>query len=136
MLGVFEKTASLDLMQVIKKELKLVGSWTCSFSFPQAIDLVADRKVDLHSLITHRYALKDGARNAFDYGLMETARAEGSDARHYTAVGIPAVLYGAGPRTAAEANIGGADERLVLDDLRRATETVACALAGFLRVSG
>lgn len=78
-------------------------------------------------------ALREGARNAFDFSIRETARAEVSDARHYAAVGIPAVLYGAGPRNAAEANIGSADENLVLDDLRRATETVACALAIFLQ---
>ncbi len=79
-------------------------------------------------------ALTEGARNAFDYVIREAARAESSDARHYARVGIPAVLYGAGPRTPAEANVGGPDERLALDDLRRATETVACALAVFLRV--
>ena len=77
-------------------------------------------------------ALKEGARNAFDYVLTEAARAEASDARHYAKVGIPTVLYGAGPRAPAEANIGGADENLALDDLRRATETIACALAVFL----
>lgn len=78
-------------------------------------------------------ALREGARNAFDFSIRETARAEVSDARHYAAVGIPAVLYGAGPRNAAEANIGGADENIALDDLRRATEAVACALAIFLQ---
>ena len=79
-------------------------------------------------------ALKEGARDAFDFVIREAARAEASDARHYAKVGIPAVLYGAGPRAAAEANVGGPDEKLVLDDLRRATETIACALAQFLRV--
>lgn len=53
LLGVFEKPATLDLMRIIKKELHLHGSWTCSFSFPAAIDLVAKRKIDLKSLITH-----------------------------------------------------------------------------------
>jgi acetylornithine deacetylase/succinyl-diaminopimelate desuccinylase-like protein len=55
-----------------------------------------------------------------------------TDARHYTAAGIPTVLYGAGPRTLKEANGHGADECLRLDDLRRATATVACALASLL----
>jgi len=55
-----------------------------------------------------------------------------TDARHYTAAGIPTVLYGAGPRTLAEANGHGADEKLRLEDLRRATKTVAAALAELL----
>jgi len=52
--------------------------------------------------------------------------------RHYAAFGIPTVLYGAGPGTPEEGRIGAADERLVLDDLRKATEVVALALAEFM----
>ena len=55
-----------------------------------------------------------------------------TDARHYTAAGIPTVLYGAGPRTLAEANGHAADENLRLEDLRRATKTVASTLAELL----
>ena len=55
-----------------------------------------------------------------------------TDARHYTAAGVPTVLYGAGPRTLAEANGHRADERLRLDDLARATDVVALALAELL----
>ena len=51
-----------------------------------------------------------------------------TDARHYSAAGIPTVLYGAGPRTLEEANGHRADENLVLDDLHRATEVVALSL--------
>jgi len=59
-----------------------------------------------------------------------------TDARHYTAARIPTVLYGAGPRTLAEANGHGADEKLRLADLRRATKTVASALAELLGQAG
>jgi acetylornithine deacetylase/succinyl-diaminopimelate desuccinylase-like protein len=55
-----------------------------------------------------------------------------TDARHYANAGIPTVLYGAGPRTLAEANGHAADECLRLNDLRLATSTVACALAEIL----
>jgi acetylornithine deacetylase/succinyl-diaminopimelate desuccinylase family protein len=55
-----------------------------------------------------------------------------TDARHYGAAGIPTVLYGAGPRTPLEANAHRADERLPLDDLRKATEIVALAVADLL----
>jgi len=55
-----------------------------------------------------------------------------TDARHYSAAGIPTVLYGAGPRTLLEANAHRADERLKLDDLAKATKVVALALAELL----
>jgi len=51
-----------------------------------------------------------------------------TDARHYGEAGVPTVLYGAGPRTLDEANGHRADERLVLEDLYRATEVVALSL--------
>lgn len=55
-----------------------------------------------------------------------------TDVRLYTAHGIPAAIYGAGPRTVLESNAKRADEHLVLDDLRRATQVVARALAELL----
>ncbi len=57
-----------------------------------------------------------------------------TDARHYTAHGVPIVLYGAGPRTIEEANAHRADERLPLSDLYKATEVVALTLADLLAV--
>jgi succinyl-diaminopimelate desuccinylase len=56
-----------------------------------------------------------------------------TDARHYVAHGVPIVLYGAGPRTIEEANAHRADERVVLDDLHKASEVVALALLDLLR---
>jgi acetylornithine deacetylase/succinyl-diaminopimelate desuccinylase-like protein len=55
-----------------------------------------------------------------------------TDARHYSAAGVPTALYGAGPRTLAEANGHRADENLQLDDLYAATEVVALTLCDFL----
>ncbi len=55
-----------------------------------------------------------------------------TDVRLYCAQGIPAVIYGAGPRTVRESNAKRADEHLVLDDLRRATQVVARTLADLL----
>jgi len=55
-----------------------------------------------------------------------------TDARHYAEAGVPVVLYGAGPRTIAEANGHRADERLPLDALRKATEVVALTLLDML----
>ena len=55
-----------------------------------------------------------------------------TDARHYAAAGVPAVLYGTGPRTIEESNAKRADENVSLEDLRRATRVVACAVADLL----
>jgi len=55
-----------------------------------------------------------------------------TDVRLYCAQGIPAVIYGAGPRTVLESNAKRADEHIVLEDLRRATKVVARALFDLL----
>jgi acetylornithine deacetylase/succinyl-diaminopimelate desuccinylase-like protein len=56
-----------------------------------------------------------------------------TDVRLYCAQGVPAVIYGAGPRTVRESNAKRADEHLVLDDLRRATKVVARTLLDLLQ---
>ncbi|NNE83969.1 MAG: M20/M25/M40 family metallo-hydrolase [Alphaproteobacteria bacterium] len=55
-----------------------------------------------------------------------------TDARLYSEAGIPTAMYGAGPRSVLEANGHRADERLELDDLRKATKVVALAVAELL----
>ncbi|MBN8507352.1 MAG: ArgE/DapE family deacylase [Burkholderiales bacterium] len=55
-----------------------------------------------------------------------------TDARLFSERGIPAVIYGAGPRTVLESNAKRADEHIVLEDLRRATKVVARSLADLL----
>ena len=55
-----------------------------------------------------------------------------ADARLYGEHGIPAVLYGAGPRTVPESNAKKGDEKLALEDLRKATKVVALTLFDFL----
>jgi acetylornithine deacetylase/succinyl-diaminopimelate desuccinylase family protein len=55
-----------------------------------------------------------------------------TDVRLYCAEGIPAVIYGAGPRTVFESNAKRADEHVVLDDLKRATKVVARSLYDLL----
>ena len=55
-----------------------------------------------------------------------------TDVRLYTAHGIPAAIYGAGPRTVLESNAKRADEHLNLADLQGATQVVAHALAELL----
>ena len=55
-----------------------------------------------------------------------------TDVRLYVERGIPAVIYGAGPRTVLESNAKRADEHLVLEDLRKATKVVARTLFDLL----
>ncbi len=55
-----------------------------------------------------------------------------TDVRLYVERGIPGVIYGAGPRTVLESHAKRADERIVLEDLRRATKVVARTLHDLL----
>jgi succinyl-diaminopimelate desuccinylase len=55
-----------------------------------------------------------------------------TDVRLYGEAGVPAAIYGAGPRTVLESNAKRADEFIVLDDLRRATQVVARTLLDLL----
>ena len=55
-----------------------------------------------------------------------------TDVRLFCEAGIPGVIYGAGPRTVLESNAKRADERLQLEDLRRATKVMARCLHDLL----
>ena len=55
-----------------------------------------------------------------------------TDVRLYAERGIPGVIYGAGPRTVLESHAKRNDERVDLQDLRRATQVIARALADLL----
>jgi succinyl-diaminopimelate desuccinylase len=55
-----------------------------------------------------------------------------TDVRLYAEAGIPGVIYGAGPRTVLESHAKRADERLELEDLRRATKVIARTLRDLL----
>ena len=55
-----------------------------------------------------------------------------TDVRLYGEAGVPAAIYGAGPRTVFESNAKRADEHLLLEDLRRATKVVARTLLDLL----
>ena len=68
--------------------------------------------------------LKGSRREKLGKGGARKARAAGH---------IPAVIYGAGPRTVLESNAKRADEHIVLEDLRRATKVVARTLLDLLK---
>ena len=56
-----------------------------------------------------------------------------TDVRLYGEAGIPGVIYGAGPRTVLESHAKRNDERVVLEDLRRATKVIARTLSDLLQ---
>ncbi|MGS1106135.1 M20 family metallopeptidase [Achromobacter anxifer] len=58
-----------------------------------------------------------------------------TDVRLYAEAGIPGVIYGAGPRTVLESHAKRNDERVVLEDLRRATKVIARTLADLLEAA-
>ena len=55
-----------------------------------------------------------------------------TDVRLFCEAGIPGVIYGAGPRTVLESHAKRADERLELEDLRKATKVIARSLSDLL----
>ncbi|RZL38210.1 MAG: M20/M25/M40 family metallo-hydrolase [Rubrivivax sp.] len=77
-------------------------------------------------------ALQKHAQAVFGEDIPTSGTPLYTDVRLYTAHGIPAAIYGAGPRTVLESNAKRADEHLVLGDLKRATQVVARTLADLL----
>ena len=55
-----------------------------------------------------------------------------TDVRLYAEAGIPGVIYGAGPRTVLESHAKRNDERVLLEDLRRATQVIARSLSDLM----
>jgi acetylornithine deacetylase/succinyl-diaminopimelate desuccinylase-like protein len=56
-----------------------------------------------------------------------------TDVRLYVEKGIPGVIYGAGPRTVLESHAKRADERLNLEDLRKATKVISRTILDLLK---
>ena len=77
-------------------------------------------------------AIQKHGRLVFGEEIPATGTPLYTDARLYAEAGIPGVIYGAGPRTVLESHAKCADERLELEDLRRATKVVARTLRELL----
>jgi succinyl-diaminopimelate desuccinylase len=77
-------------------------------------------------------ALRTHASTVFGEPIEASGTPLYTDARLFSERGIPAVLYGCGPRTVLESNAKRADEHIELEDLRRATKVMARALADLL----
>jgi acetylornithine deacetylase/succinyl-diaminopimelate desuccinylase-like protein len=77
-------------------------------------------------------ALSRHATAVFDEEIGAAGTPLYTDARLFGEAGVPAVLYGAGPRTVSESNAKRGDEHISLEDLRRATKVVARSLFDLL----
>ena len=67
--GVHKKAVSLDLVNLLFRELKIIGSMAYPTEFPEVITMLASGKVDISALITHRFPLSkfdDALKNARD----------------------------------------------------------------------
>ena len=82
-----------------------------------------------HALVA---ALQRHALTVFGEAIEVSGTPLYTDVRLYGALGIPCVIFGAGPRTVLESNAKRADEHLVLEVLRRATKVVARTLHDLL----
>lgn len=67
-LGVFEHDVMINMMDVVKKELQVFGSWTCIFSFEETMSLMKNQRIAADKIITHRYKFSD-AIQAFEDSL-------------------------------------------------------------------
>ena len=77
-------------------------------------------------------ALQNHAQAVFGVSVPAMGTPLYTDVRLFSEAGIPGVIYGAGPRTVLESNAKRADEHIVLEDLRRATQVMARTLADLL----
>ena len=77
-------------------------------------------------------SLQRHGEEVFGQSIEESGTPLYTDVRLYAARGVPAAIYGAGPRTVRESNAKRADEHLMLDDLRGATKVVARTLLELL----
>ncbi len=78
-------------------------------------------------------AIQRHAQTVFGEPIEESGTPLYTDVRLYGAHGVPAVIYGAGPRTVLESNAKRADEHLDLTDLKGATRVVARTLLDLLK---
>jgi acetylornithine deacetylase/succinyl-diaminopimelate desuccinylase family protein len=78
-------------------------------------------------------AIQRHAKRELKVAIKETGVPLYTDARHYSAAGIPTVLYGAGPRSILEANAHSANEHIKLSDLKAATKIVEATLRDLLK---
>lgn len=61
-LGVFEHDVMINMMNIVRKELNVYGSWTCIFAFEETMQLLKSQKLDTNQIITNRYSFQDAIK--------------------------------------------------------------------------
>ncbi len=72
-LGVFEHNVMVNMMDIVRKELEVYGSWTSVFSLDQTLQLLQSQDLDTTSFITHRYSFADSP-SAFSEALRDKGK--------------------------------------------------------------
>lgn len=67
-LGIFKKNPAINMMDLVKREIHLIGSYTSVNIFAKTINLLSKGKIDTAGFITHRYPI-DEVKKAFDENL-------------------------------------------------------------------
>jgi len=68
--GIYSENASLDMQDMHRRELTIYGSSGCPWTMPTAINLIADHKIEVKPMITHRVNLEE-LENLFNDGVIE-----------------------------------------------------------------
>jgi 2-desacetyl-2-hydroxyethyl bacteriochlorophyllide A dehydrogenase len=71
--GIYSEKAVLDMQDMHRRELVILGSSGCPWAMPRAVDLVASKRVRVSPMITHRVDL-EGLERLFMDGVMEHRR--------------------------------------------------------------
>lgn len=61
-LGVFEHDVMINMMDIVRKELQVFGSWTCIYSFEETMLLMKSQRLPTDAFITHRYSFDDAIK--------------------------------------------------------------------------
>lgn len=61
-LGVFVHDVMVNMMHIVRKELQLYGSWTCTFSFEETMLLMKAQRLNTDKFITHRYKFSEAIK--------------------------------------------------------------------------
>ena len=119
-----EQIVSMTLMATLKLDLPADER--------KAAVSLAKAKVSRSAKFVGQSAIQTHGEAVFGEPIPESGTPLYTDVRLYGARGVPAVIYGAGPRTVLESNAKRADEHLLLADLQRATRVVARAMLDLL----
>jgi len=64
-LGIFKKDPAINIMDLVRREINLIGSYTSINIFAKTIHFLSEGKIDITGFITHRYPFTE-VKRAFD----------------------------------------------------------------------